>query len=612
MYIMDITFLYLNMGLDNHVGDKEMLSFIELTAEELRMIKLMADFFAEKPKITAPPESYTSAHYALVSTYSEHFSIPEEKTRNFLEELNKKISASQYLQIEIPDPIRKLRPLSEDEFNMFRIIIDYFSEKPKILSLGEYFDNRNELADAYHWFYGTPYVNGNEQAREISRELIEKLQKTFSIQIETLASVVKTPNPYEATLKQLDIAAEKLELDSAIHETLKHPMRIFVANIPVLMDNGSTRIFAGIRVQYNDTLGPTKGGIRYHADVTIDEVTALAAWMTWKTAVIGLPLGGAKGGVRCNPKSMSRGELERLTRGYTRAMSKFIGPYTDIPAPDVYTNAQTMAWIMDEYSELVGYNAFGVVTGKPINVGGSVGRNEATSLGLMYAVIDATKYLSIELQDAKVAVQGYGNVGYHSAKFLHDIGCKIIAVSDSKGGIYYPDGLDPEKVLKHKQKTGSVVGYRKGNKISNEQLLTLDCDILVPAALENQITKANASKINVKIIAEGANGPVTPEADEILFKKGVFVIPDILANAGGVVVSYFEQVQNQMNYYWTEEEVRNRLKERMDKAFESVVSMAKKHEVNMRTAAYMLAVKRVADAMIVRGGTPPEPLPSQK
>ncbi|MCW3981277.1 MAG: Glu/Leu/Phe/Val dehydrogenase [Candidatus Bathyarchaeota archaeon] len=426
--------------------------------------------------------------------------------------------------------------------------------------------------------------------------------------METLASVVRTPNPYQAALRQLDIAAEILNLDPAIHEMLRHPMRIFVANVPVLMDDGGTHVFTGIRVQYNNALGPTKGGIRYHPDITIDEVTALAAWMTWKTAVVGLPLGGAKGGVRCNPKNLSKGELERLTRSYTRAMSKFIGPYTDIPAPDVYTNAQTMAWIMDEYSEIVGYNAFGVVTGKPVNVGGSLGRNEATSLGIMYSVINAAKHLGMDLKNASVAVQGYGNVGYHTAKFLYDLGCKIIAVSDSKGGIWTPNGLDPELVLKHKQESGSVVGYHKSTPISNEELLALECDILVPAALENQITKINATKVKAKIVAEGANGPVTPQADEILFRKNILLIPDILANSGGVVVSYFEQVQNQMNYYWTEEDVRNKLKSVIDKAFASVASMMKSNKVNMRTAAYMLAVKRVADAMMTRRRMPMVPL----
>jgi glutamate dehydrogenase/leucine dehydrogenase len=422
------------------------------------------------------------------------------------------------------------------------------------------------------------------------------------VKIETLAPVITTPNPYEAALKQLDIAAEKLNLDPGIHEILKYPMRAFMVNIPVVMDDGGVRVFTGYRVQYNDALGPTKGGIRYYPDLTLDEVTALAAWMTWKTAVTGLPLGGGKGGIRCNPKEMSKTELERLTRGYARAISKFIGPFTDVPAPDVYTTAEMMAWIMDEYSEIVGYPAFGVVTGKPINVGGSRGRNEATSRGLMYTIVEATKHLGIKLKSATVAVQGYGNVGYNAARLLHEIGCKIIAVSDSKGGAFNPEGLVPEKVLEHKNKTGSVVDYSGSSFITNEQLLELECDILVPAALENQITDANAANIKVKIVAEGANGPVTPEADEILFKNGVFVIPDILANSGGVIVSYFEQVQNQMNYYWSEEEVRAKLKDTITKAFNDVLNMSKQHNVNMRVAAYMLAVKRVADATLARKG----------
>jgi len=582
-----------------------MLSLVELSAKELGIIKLMADFFAEKPELTARLESFTSAHYALVTTYSEYFGISAENVWTILEDLDKKIKESQYLQIETSEPAQKLHPLSRNEIDMLQVMIDYFSENPKMIPASSTFTERSDvLADAYHWFYGTPL----EESKETLAALVEKLQAATSIQTETLAPVIKTPNPYEAALRQLDIAAEKLNLEPAIHEVLKHPMRIFVANVPVLLDDGSTRVFTGIRVQYNDALGPTKGGIRYHPDITVDEVTALAAWMTWKTAVAGLPLGGGKGGVRCNPKEMSQAELERLTRSYTRAMSKVIGPYIDIPAPDVYTDAQTMAWIMDEYSQIVGYNAFGVVTGKPVNVGGSLGRNEATSLGLLYTVINAANHLNMKLKGATVVVQGYGNVGYHAARLLHERGCKVIAVSDSKGGIYNPDGLDPEKILKHKQKTGSVVDYPGSNMVSNEQLLNLQCDILVPAALENQITKANASDIKAKIVAEGANGPVTPEADDILFKKGIFVIPDILANAGGVTVSYFEQVQNQMNYYWTEDEVRAKLKTIMDKAFGSVVSMSKQHNVNMRTSAYMLAVKRVADAMTARKGKPTAPL----
>jgi glutamate dehydrogenase/leucine dehydrogenase len=368
------------------------------------------------------------------------------------------------------------------------------------------------------------------------------------------------------------------------------------------MDDGNVRVFSGFRVQYNDALGPTKGGIRYHPELTLDEVTALSAWMTWKTAVTGLPLGGGKGGIRCNPKEMSKGELERLTRGYARAMSRFIGPYTDVPAPDVYTNAEMMAWIMDEYSEIVGYPAFGVVTGKPVNVGGSLGRNEATSRGLMYTVEEAAKHLSVDLKHATVAVQGYGNVGYHAARLLHELGCKIVAVSDSRGGIYDPKGLDPEKVMDHKNKTGSVVDYPSCSEITNKQVLELEVDILAPSALENQITESNAGNIKAKIVAEGANGPATPEADEILYKNGVFVIPDILANSGGVIVSYFEQVQNQMLYYWSEEEVRSRLKDTITKAFHDVLGMSKQHNVNMRVAAYMLAVKRVANAMLARKG----------
>jgi glutamate dehydrogenase/leucine dehydrogenase len=587
-----------------------MLNSMELSARELGMLKLMADFFAEKPELTAKIESYTTAHYALLTTYSENFGIPIEDSLKVFEELQKKIMEAEYVHVKAPEPVRKLLPLTTEELNMLRIILDYFSESPKMASAGSMFSRKEDaVAETYLWFYGSREGNG-EVARQILTNLVEKLQSATFVKIDTLAPLAVTPNPYEAALKQLDIAAEKLKLDPGIHEILKRPMRTLIVNIPVVMDDGSIQVFTGYRVQYNDALGPTKGGIRYHPELTIDEVTALAAWMTWKTAVVGLPLGGAKGGIRCNPKEMSKGELERLTRGYVRAIAKFIGPNIDVPAPDVYTDAQTMAWIMDEYSEIVGYPAFGVVTGKPVGVGGSRGRSEATSRGLMYTVMEAAKYLGINLKGATVAVQGYGNVGYHAARLLHEVGCKIIAVSDSKGGIYNPNGLDPEKVLEHKNRTGSVVDYPESTFITNEQLLELECDVLVPAALENQITKANADKIKAKIVAEGANGPTTPEADEILFKKGVFVIPDILANSGGVIVSYFEQVQNQMNYYWTEEEVRNRLKETITKAFHDVLELSKQYNVNMRTAAYMLAVKRVADALMTRKGTRLAPIES--
>jgi len=577
-----------------------MLSLIEPSAKELGMIKLMADFFAEKPELTAKIESYTTAHYALMTTYSENFGIPTEDTWKVFEELEKKVNEAEYIKIEAPHPLKNLLPLSKEEVDMLRVIFDYFSENPKMVPAGSFLSTRVEaLADAYRWFYGKE--NG-EVAKEILQNVVEKLQTSVSIKMETLAPITATPNPYEAALRQLDIAAEKLSLDLGIHEMLKRPQRSLIVNIPVVMDEGSVRVFTGYRVQYNDALGPTKGGIRYHPNVSLDEVTALAAWMTWKTAVTGLPLGGGKGGIRCNPKEMSQGELEHLTRGYTRALAKFIGPFTDIPAPDVYTDAQTMAWIMDEYSGIVGYNAFGVVTGKPVSVGGSRGRNEATSRGLMYTVIEATKHLGLKLKGATVAVQGYGNVGFHAARLLHEIGCKIIAVSDSKGGIYNPEELDPIKVREHKSKTGSVVGYPDSKIITNEKLLELECDILVPAALENQITKTNADKIKAKIVAEGANGPLTPEADEILLKNDVFIIPDILANSGGVIVSYFEQVQNQMNYYWTEDEVRAKLENTITKAFKDVLAMAQQHNMNMRTAAYMVAVKRVSDATLLRKG----------
>jgi glutamate dehydrogenase len=325
--------------------------------------------------------------------------------------------------------------------------------------------------------------------------------------------------------------------------------------------------------------------------------------MTFKTAVAGLPLGGGKGGIRCNPKEMSLNELERLTRGYTRELVKFIGPAVDVPAPDVYTNAQVMAWIMDEYAELTGESAPGVVTGKPIEIGGSQGRNEATSLGLVYTVIEAAKHLNLQLKGARVVVQGYGNVGYHAARILNDLGCKIIAASDSRGAIYNPKGMDPNKVNEHKMKTRSVSHFPGSVQITNSDLLELECDILIPAALENQLTSVNAPRINAKIIAEGANGPTTPEADEILFKRGIFLIPDILANAGGVTVSYFEQVQNQMNYYWGEEEVRTKLETIMKTAFQNVLEISKEYKVSMRIAAYILAVKRIAYAIRIRKRT---------
>lgn len=564
------------------------------------MIKLMTDFFVEKPELTAKIESYTTAHYALVTTYSENFGISEADAWGILEELQKKLNEAEYVNVEAPRPIKKWLQLSNEEINMLRTMIDYFSANPKMSPAGSFTTKRSDsIIEAYHWFFGSSNGNG-EVVKENFQNLVEKLQTSVSIRLETLAPIVASPNPYEAVLKLLDIAAKNLNLDPGLHEMLKRPMRTIIVNIPVVMDDGGIQVFTGYRVQYNDVLGPTKGGIRYHPELTLDEVIALSAWMTWKTAVTGLPLGGGKGGIRCNPKEMSLGELEKLTRGYARAMARNIGPQYDVPAPDMYTDSQTMAWIMDEYSEMVGYNAFGIVTGKPVQMGGSLGRTEATSRGVMYTVIEAAKHLGIELKGAKVAVQGYGNVGFHAARLLNELGCKIISVSDSKGGIFNPEGLDPKRVMEHKNKTGSVLGYKGCEDVTNEGILELDCDILVPAALENQITKANAGKIRAKILAEGANGPTTPDADEILFRNGVFVIPDILANSGGVIVSYFEQVQNQMNYYWTEEEVRSKLECTIVNAFKDVLVVAKQYKVNMRIAAYMNAVKRLADAMAFR------------
>jgi len=408
-------------------------------------------------------------------------------------------------------------------------------------------------------------------------------------------------NPFDVALKQLSIAAEILKLDPQIHDILRQPKRTLIVSVPIKMDDGSIRVFTGYRVQYNNARGPYKGGIRYHPDVTLDEVKALAAWMTWKCAVVDIPLGGAKGGIPCNPKQMSKGELERLTRRYTTMIHELIGPYQDIPAPDVYTDAQTMAWIMDTYSQLIGYKVPGVVTGKPLNIGGSLGREKATAHGVVVCSREATKVLNMKIKGATVAVQGYGNAGFNSALLLDQIGAKVIAASDSKGGVLNKKGIDPVALLKHKEKTGSVVGFAGCEQITNEELLELECDILVPAALENQITKDNANNIKAKIIAEAANGPTTPEADEILDKNGVFLIPDILANAGGVLVSYFEWVQNLTREYWTDDEVDEKFEKKMFKAFHDVHEKSKEYEVSMRKAALSIGVGRVADTIKTLG-----------
>ena len=402
-------------------------------------------------------------------------------------------------------------------------------------------------------------------------------------------------------LEQLKIAAEKLNLDHGIHEILKKPKRSLMVSVTIKMDDNSIGVFNGIRVQHWDVKGPFKGGIRYHPDVTVDDVAALAMWMTWKCAVADLPYGGAKGGVCCNPKEMSQGELERLTRRYVSLIFDYLGPHKDIPAPDVYTDEQTMAWVMDTYSQLRGYSVPESVTGKPVEIGGSEGRVCATSLGVAFCVKEAAKIVKLNLKNATVAVQGYGHVGYNAASIMHSLGCKVVAVSDSLGGIYCSDGLVPSKVYAHKEKTGSVTNYQNCTNITNEELLQKKCDVLIPAALQNQITKANADKIKAKIVAEGANGPTTPEADKVLYEKGTCLIPDILANSGGVTVSYFEWVQNLTREHWTLKEVDQKLENKITKAFSDVYNLSRKEESDMRTAALILGVGRVAHAIGTRG-----------
>ena len=409
-------------------------------------------------------------------------------------------------------------------------------------------------------------------------------------------------NPFEIAQAQLDKAAAKLGLDPAVHAILREPLREFHISLPVKMDDGTVKVFKGFHVQYNDARGPNKGGIRFHPDETIDTVRALAAWMTWKCAVVDIPLGGGKGGVICNPKKMSTGELERLSRGYIRAIARAIGPEKDIPAPDVYTTPQIMGWMMDEFSVITGYNSPGVITGKPLSIGGSEGRGDATARGGAYTTRDAAKHLGMNLKDATVAIQGFGNAGQFAATLFKELlGCRIVAASDTKGGIYSETGLDPEALIKHKLNTGSVVGFPGTRPVSNADLLELSVDVLAPSALEEVITGRNAGNIRAKIIAELANGPTTPEADEILYKNGVFVIPDFLCNAGGVTVSYFEWVQNVYGYYWEESEVHEKLNKKMTTAFHAVLQMCLKNKVNMRTAAYMVSIDRVAEAMKARG-----------
>lgn len=409
-------------------------------------------------------------------------------------------------------------------------------------------------------------------------------------------------NPFEVAQEQIDSCADILHLESNVREILRNPMRELHVSVPVRMDNGRVKVFHGFRVQYNDARGPSKGGIRFHPEETIDTVRALSAWMTWKCALLNLPLGGGKGGIICSPKELSKGELERLSRAYIQAVWQFIGPAIDVPAPDVYTTPEIMSWMMDEYSKIVGKSQFGVITGKPICIGGSAGRGDATARGGMYAIREAANVLSIDMSNCTGAIQGYGNAGYHAARLCKEVfGSKLVAVSDSKGGIYCSEGLDSEVVYKHKVKTGSVVNLPNTQNISNKELLELDVDVLIPSALENVITEKNAGNIKAKILAELANGPTTPKADEILYENGVHVIPDFLCNAGGVTVSYFEMVQNSCMYNWDEEEVHKRLDEKMKTAYHAVLSTSKKYDINMRKAAYVVAVERVVEAMKCRG-----------
>jgi glutamate dehydrogenase (NAD(P)+) len=406
---------------------------------------------------------------------------------------------------------------------------------------------------------------------------------------------------YHMAVRQLDLVAERLGLDSGVRRRLQQPQRCLVVSVPVLMDNGETQVFVGYRVHHNLVLGPGKGGLRYHLSVSLGEVSALAMWMTWKCALVGLPFGGAKGGVRCDPTKMSAGERERLTRRYTQEILLVIGPRVDILAPDVNTNEQTMAWIMDTYSMQVGYSVPGVVTGKPIVIGGSLGRREATGRGVVYCVQEVCRLQKIPLPGARIVVQGFGNVGSVTAALLHELGARVIAVSDVQGGVYHTHGLDIPKLLKHQQEKRTVTSFPEAEAMTNADLLTLPCDVLVPAALERQITTDNAGKIQCRILAEGANGPTTPEADVILRERGIFVIPDVLCNAGGVTVSYFEWVQDLQNYFWTETQINRRLRQVLIKAFREAYAGAERAQVDMRTAALMFGVGKVAQGERVRG-----------
>ncbi len=417
----------------------------------------------------------------------------------------------------------------------------------------------------------------------------------------TTEHVAAAINPWQVAQQQFDLAAERLNLDPGLRRVLREPRRELTVHFPVKMDDGSVQVFTGYRIQHNLGRGPAKGGIRYHQDVSLDEVKALAMWMTWKCAVVGIPYGGGKGGVIVDPKKLSQKELEALSRRFFTEIEVLVGPERDIPAPDVNTNAQVMAWFMDTYSMHAGFTVPGVVTGKPISLGGSEGRNEATARGTVFCIIEAARHNGIDLGKARVAIQGFGNAGSIAARLISEEGSTVVAVSDSTGGIHNPDGLDIHRVIAWKKEHGTVQGFPGSTDVSNADVLEVECDILIPAALENQITARNAGNIKAKIVAEAANGPTTPEADQILFKDWKFMIPDILCNAGGVTVSYFEWVQDLNRDHWSEQVVNAKLKEIMVKAFQETLAIARREQCDMRTAAYLLAVQRVADATAMRG-----------
>jgi glutamate dehydrogenase (NAD(P)+) len=407
---------------------------------------------------------------------------------------------------------------------------------------------------------------------------------------------------FDIALAQLDRAARELQLDDAVHAILRCPMRELHVGLPVTADDGSLTVFKGFRVQHNDARGPAKGGIRFHPAETIDTIRALASWMTWKCALADIPLGGGKGGVVCNPKQMSRRELERLSRAYIGAVYQILGPDLDIPAPDVYTDPQIMAWMMDEYCKLTGHYCPGVITGKPLALGGSLGRGDATARGAIFTIREACKHLGVSTTGATVAIQGFGNAGSYAALLAERLlGCTVVAVSDSRSGVMNPRGIDATTVVRHKAETGSLAGLADTEPIDSADVLSVKADILIPAALENVITETNAGGVKAKIVAEAANGPTTPEADTILYDKGVFMIPDFLCNAGGVIVSYFETVQNRQSFYWEEAEVYERLDRKITKAFHDVLSESQQRNLDMRTAAYCVAVQRVTEAMRLRG-----------